>query len=114
MTDLKLEDLYYVCVYSKYTDSYTDYDCEELYLGLDNAIKAAESNIHSDEYTIVIRSAAICPDGSFGYDGIYTDQPFVLMYQPTCEVLELPNGNFADVYEVTDKDGNVERRTFNN
>ena len=114
MTDLKLEDLYYVCVHSKYTDSYTDFDYEELYLGLNNAIKAAESSIDGDEYTIAIRSAMICDDGSFGYDGLYTDPPFVLKYQPTCEVLESPNGIFVDVYEVTDKDGNVERRAFFN
>jgi hypothetical protein len=114
MTDLKLEDLYYVCVYSKYTDSFSDFDYEELYLGLNNAIKAAESSIDGDEYTILIRSAMICDDGSFGHNGLFTDPPFVLRYQPTCEVLELPNGNFADVYEVTDKYGNVERRTFNN
>lgn len=114
MTELKLEDLYYVYFQCVYSDMEYNADYETIYYGINNARKAAidyvsrfEEGTHCPEIgdRAVIYNAKLNDNGSIGWIG--TD--LVESYE-TVDVQWDDNDNEIYTYSVIDNHGNKEFR----
>lgn len=114
MTELKLEELYYVCFHNVYSDMDYDADYEVVYYGISNARKAAIDYVsrfaegeHCPEIgdTVVIYNANINDNGSLS---MMVSDP-VESYE-TVNVEYDDNDNEIYTYSVTDSCGNKEIR----
>lgn len=114
MTDLKLEDLYYVCFQSAHSDMECNFDYETIYYGINNARKAAIDYVSRHMYGIHtpdiddrvdIYNAKLNDDGSISM--MRTDP--VESYE-TVDVEWDDDDNEIYTYSVIDSHGNKEIR----
>lgn len=113
MTELKLEDLYYVHFYDVYSDMEYDADYETIYYGINNARKAAidcvskfTAHLHCPEIgdRAVIYNAKLNDNGS-----ISTGTDHVESYE-TVDIEYDDNDNEVYTYSIVDNHGNKEIR----